>query len=298
MKHPVRRLGALPACLAGLGLFALACRQSAGFAARWRDGVSLPAMSALHRLTARVPFPVLEPLAVVLAAAALAAVLFTPPRRWLRGLLWGAAILAGSLALLWTPACRVPVDLPPPVTDAGRLAALCDALADALNASGLRFPAASEILAAAPQAAGMPDCAVKAARYPEWLRARKLAGLFAPPTGEVIVDATSPAPLIPFTAVHELMHLSGIADEGAANIAAWQSCLSAGGAFADSARLWALRYAMGRLAEADAASHRSVDRRMNGRLRTVYAACGGDIPPTAANDYAALADYLADPRRD
>ena len=106
-----------------------------------------------------------------------------------------------------------------------------------------------------------------------------VCGLFTPPTGEAIVDPTAPAPLIPFTAVHELMHLGGIADEGAANIAAWERCTAFGGPFADSARLWALRYALGRLNRADEAAWRRVRGNMKDPLTRVFQACGGEVMP-------------------
>ena len=51
------------------GLSLALCAWSPAFARRWRDGISLPAMRALHRLTARLPFPALEPLAIAAAAA-------------------------------------------------------------------------------------------------------------------------------------------------------------------------------------------------------------------------------------
>ena len=193
----------------------------------------------------------------------------------------------------------------PPVPTPGQLEWLCGALIDALNASPLAFPEPAESLRLAPAAAGLPEAVVKAARYPEWMRAASVSGLFVPLTGEALADATAPAPLIPFTAVHELMHLSGIADEGAANIAAWDRCLAAGGAFADSARLWALRYAMGLLYRVDEEAWQRARDKMKDPLARVYMDCGGEAlagAPRASRfprlslqrgDYAALARWLA-----
>ena len=348
--------------LAGSALVALAFRLDAGLAARWRDAVSLPAMRALNRLTARVPFPVLEPLAALIAGAALwtlAAALVrasarrspAPLGRWLRWAMRALALPAAAMTALWLPVCAAPIAKPASAACAGRAAgpgtvagaarlcdpeetvearqyvasesaagaatvsetvgrnglpprgpvavsgaseaeALCGELIDALNANPPRLPPPGEVLSLAPEAAGMEGCAVKAARYPEWLRALGLAGVFAPPTGEIVVDAGLPAPLLPFTAVHELMHLAGICDEGAANIAAWRCCAEAGGAFADSARLWALRYAMGLLRDADREARRRVGARMGDGLRALYDACGGDIPASAGGSYATLARWL------
>ena len=117
------------------------------------------------------------------------------------------------------------------------------------------------------------------------------------------MDAGASAALIPFTAVHELMHLGGIADEGAANIAAWERCLAAGGPFADSARLWALRYALGQLNRADEGAWRRVRGNMKDPLMRVFQDCGGEalsrsrfvlIPglARASGDYGDLTGWL------
>ena len=153
------------------------------------------------------------------------------------------------------------------LSESARLAALCSTLIDALNASPLDFPPAEAILARAPAVAGRPGARVKSARWPLWMERAGVSGLFAPWTGEVILRTDLPAPLLPFTAVHELMHLSGIADEGAANIAAWARCARAGGAFADSARLWTLGYALALLCRADPAAARAVASEIKDPLR-------------------------------
>ena len=277
--------------------------------------VTRPLLRALHRLTAPIPFPVAEPAAfalALLAAIALASAIlravrrrsFMPVRRWLRGMGWTVCLLATLLALTWLPALCQPTEAPP-TPPADRLEWLCGELIGALNASPLGFPPPDESLRRAPEAAGLPGCAVKAARYPEWMRAASVSGLFVPLTGEALADASAPAALIPFTAVHELMHLEGVADEGAANIAAWQRCLEAGGPFADSARLWALRYAMGLLLDADGDAWQRARDKMKDPLAQVYQKSGGEVLPRAASyglprlaptrgDYAALAGWLAE----
>ncbi len=310
-----KRRGAM-AAVGLLAAYALACRVSARFARMALESLSLPTMRALHRLTSRVPFPVVEPLALTLAtvcglsllgggARAVASRSPEPLRRPLTRLVRAALLLAGALALLWSPARAISYDDVPPIPTARQLEWLCGDLIDALNASDLAALAPEAALAGAPEVAGMPGRVVKAARYPEWMRAAGISGLYVPLTGEALADAGAPAPLIPFTAVHELMHLCGVADEGAANIAAWEKCLSAGDAFADSARLWALRYAMGLLRRADAAAWRRAGAKMEGALARAFQICGGEATPVAVSspglrllslscgDYAALVGYLA-----
>ena len=120
--------------------------------------------------------------------------------------------------------------------------------------------------------------------------AARVSGLFVPLTGEALVDAGTPASLLPFTAVHELTHLAGIADEGAANIEAWRRCMAAGGAFADSARLWTLRYAMGMLARADAPAHLRMSAKMKDPLSQVFDQVNGEAE--TRNGYGAVVAAL------
>ena len=67
----------------GLAAAMAALRWVPGLAALWRDGVSLPALRTLNRWTGALPFPLAEPLALVLLGTALAA-LRRRPRRPLR----------------------------------------------------------------------------------------------------------------------------------------------------------------------------------------------------------------------
>ena len=269
----------------GLLLFALLCHVSPGLAALLLDRLTRPALLALNRWTARVPFPLVEPIAFAAVAVALAALIWALYRRkaaalvsWLKGLAAAAVVVLWVLALAWLPAMLQPVETPP-APGAAQLEWLCGQLIDGLNSSALDFPEPAEALRLAPETAGLSGCTVKAARYPEWMRGAGISGLFTPPTGEAIVDAGVSPALIPFTAVHELMHLGGIADEGAANIAAWERCLAEGGPFADSARLWALRYALGQLNRADEAAWRRVRGNMKDPLTRVFQACGGEVMP-------------------
>lgn len=277
------------------GLYALLCGCRPGFARAALDGFARPAMSGLHRLTAAAPFPVVEPLFIATAAATLMALVGGRAARRRAGRMIIA--LVSILVLLWAPAMAQPVEAPP-TPSARQLERLCDRLIVALNQSNLDI--GDDALRRAGAVAGMPGCVVKAARYPEWMRATRCAGLFMPLTGEALVDAGAPAALVPFTAVHELMHLNGVADEGAANALAWEMCVRTGGDFAASARLWALRYAMGLLRAADAAAFHRAEMKMEAALSRAFLASGGGIAPAspatfslARGDYAAFVRALA-----
>ena len=134
MAHGKRR-GA-PAAVGLLAGYVLGCRVSPRFARAALDGLSLPVMRALHRLTSRVPFPVVEPLALALAAVHLSMLLNgviraaalrspEPMRRPLARLARTALALAGALVLLWTPARAIPCEQVPPVPTTDQLEWLC-----------------------------------------------------------------------------------------------------------------------------------------------------------------------------
>lgn len=295
--HPRR---AFPLFVAVPGLFLLVCRLYPSVARVALEGFSAPVMARLHRLTAPIPFPVTEPLALVLAVlltSSLSAALRKQhrPRFAVRLLL----VVITALAMLWGPTLCLPEE-PVPTPGGEQLAWLCGGLIDRLNASPLAFPDPAEVLRRAPAVAGRPALCVKAVRWPEWMDVCRTWGMFIPLTGEALADPLEPAPLLPFTAVHELMHLSGIADEGAANVAAWDRCMAAGGPFADSARLWALRYAMGQLHDSDRAAWSAAQNKMKAALLRTFLDCGAEAKsPTprllsvTCGDYAALTGYLA-----
>lgn len=284
------------------GVYALLCRFWPGFARAALDGFALPVMNWLHRLTAAVPFPVVEPLAIGLMAVLLISMMkaaITRRVRALGGVAWTAIMIAVLLIILWGPAMAQPVEAAP-IPTVRQLERLCVQLIDRLNDVDWDGIDAVACLRRAGEVAGMSNRVVKAARYPEWMRACRCAGLFVPLTGEALVDADAPTALVPFTAVHELTHLSGVADEGAANLLAWERCVAAGGDFAASARLWALRYAMGLLEEAEYVLCRRVETKMDAALSRVYREAGGGIAPASPapfsltrGDYAALAKHLA-----
>ena len=187
--------------------------------------------------------------------------------------------------------------------EAKRLIELCDELIEGLKGAEARGLTAEQALARAGGVAGLVGARVKAAGHVGWMRALRVAGLFSPWTGEAVVDPGASPWLIPFTAVHELMHLQGIADEGAANVAAWRRCAAAGGAFADSARLWALRYALQALNRLDPAACLRAMERVGASLRPLCRPAA-DPPPLlrractllgiggAASSYGALVAWL------
>ena len=287
----------------GAAAFLAACRLNPALSTAWVAWISRPALAALSRLSARVPFPAAEALAAMLVGFAL----FSLPcrrsfKRWCSSVTAVALALSGVLAILWFPACCAGGFTPPPRAGVPELEALCDSLLQALDGNIPRVDVA-EAVALAADVAGQPHACVKCARWPEWMRAARLSGLFVPWTGEAVVDPGVPPILIPFTAVHELMHLSGVADEGAANVAAWTRCVDFGGSFTDSARLWALRYALIRLRSVDPRAARRVEAAMPPEARAL---CPDDLEPARPSivarllgieaqttDYDALVDWLA-----
>ena len=157
-----------------------------------------------------------------------------------------------------------------------------------------------------------PAAAPKYARYPEWMRALSLAGLYVPWTFEALLNPDEPPAGQPFTAVHELMHLGGVADEGQANICAYEACRRAGGAFAYSADLWALKYALEALRALDATAGNAFVAALSISVRADFFAIGGVAQAASArggvaqaflqisgigaktDNYGALAAWLCD----
>lgn len=268
-------------------LFPLACLLWPALAEAWLGAVFAPICGALSALAGNCPFPLAEPLALLLAA--LLIVLLFRARRAACLLL---SLLFAGYALLWAPAYFLPMGHAVPAeVSAAQLTALCEALTQRLNARGA-FELPDDLGAQALRAAALVEtpapisAAPKPARYPEWMRALSLAGLYAPWTGEALYDSTAPAAGQPFTAVHELMHMGGVADEGQANICAYIACRRYGGAFARSADLWALKYAMDALRLTDAAAWEACLARLSAAVRADFFALGGASPPAAANEAA------------
>ena len=121
------------------------------------------------------------------------------------------------------------------------------------------------------------------------MRRLSLAGIYIPVTGEAIVDTSRPAAGLIFTAAHELAHMQGIACETYANIAAYESCISTGGAAEYSAKIWALAYALSRLEDREISIN--IAPEIKNDLR--------NLPASGENcaQYALLADYLANSQK-
>ena len=227
--------GLLPA-----GAFALLCLLWPAFAGKAAKWISIPAAGLLAGISGKFPVPVFG----ILALLALAGLIFGKGRRG--GI---AFCIAAAYVLLWLPPTNAPTATYPRAGQA-RTEALCRALAEELAQTGRQAVSLSEGLIQA-QAAMNAPARPKAARFPAWLRRLKAAGMYVPFTGEALVDPSRSAAGLPFTAAHELAHMLGAGNEGAANVAAYAACVDYGAAAGYSARLWALKYAMGRLTDAD-----------------------------------------------
>lgn len=295
-------------------LFMALCRVSPSFSALWLRGFIRPVSKLASSISARVPFPLLEVFLLIFIFCASAALLknlircvhlrcMRPLRRTAAGLIRTAAALLTVFVLLWYPACFA-APLPARSVSAEQAEALCRSLIRQLNNADLRFSPVETALGKAVAAASaetgirIPEGAVKIARYPEWMDFFGLSGLYSPWTAEAIVHPLLAPGMRIFTAVHELMHLTGVADEGLANIRAWEACMRAGGEAAVSANLSALRYAMQALKAADSARWQACVAEMTPLLRNAFSDAGGfsagDVPPSPSlNALLSLTGLLA-----
>ena len=300
----IRRLLTAASALIAAALTVAVCLYPA-FAARWADSVSRPALRALTRLTEHLPFALLEWGLLALALMMFGAACFCWGRRGLRSALARLAqravgvVVAAAIAFsaLWLPLYHGSVQPTCAATDA-QLSAVCENLIADLNGAALDFSRTPA------------DLPAKVIAFPFWMRAFNITGLFSFPTGEALVSPELPDCALPFVAVHERMHARGFAGEGAANIAAWEDCMERGGLYANSARIWALKYTMDALRDRDSAAYAECRQLMNETTAENYRAIGGGtriraINPgvqsafaalgvgEAASDYEILAFYLA-----
>lgn len=227
---------------------------SDGLSSWFSQRVSLPLAGVIAKAASLVHFPVGEVLIVVGAPLVVlllmwAAVRRKPPR--------GAA-LALSVAfflyvILWVPLCHVPAKAVEPFESWRliKLARLMGQQADALRADALKVEEtpedalhqARELIAdlnLSNQSLSTP----KFSHFPQILRTLKIAGLYAPWTGEAIVSPNEPDFTLPFLAAHELAHAAGIAREDEANYAAYKACIAGDARFQYAASIYALRYSM------------------------------------------------------
>ena len=287
-----------PVCAGVLLGLPIACPT---LAQHWAERISLPLVRLLRHLGESLSFSLLE--YGLLACAGSLAVLTIldcvrrrrPLKRLLRrltALLTAAAIAFGAL---WLPLYTR--DARQYSASAEQMNALCANLIAQIN----------EI---EPVFSNLPELPAKPAHFPGWMRLMNLSGFYSFITGEAFVAPELPRASLPFVAVHEAMHGEGIAGEGEANIAAWMRCMELGGVYANSARLWALKYAMAALYTIDPAQYAARRREMLPICFELYKQIGGGPSAgshasgaqaafsamgagTAAGDYEILAVYLA-----
>lgn len=299
-----RLIPALPIALLTAPLIGAICLYPP-FARAWASIAALPALRLLNAATMRLPFCLLEWGLITYCGLNLAAAarlcIRRRPRRALR--LLGRRLARLSLlivfafAALWLPLYRA-VETPEPAASGAQLVASCEALIDALNEARPDFSVLPE------------DLPAKRISFPFWMRALGITGLFSFPTSEALISPELPNSAAPFVAVHEAMHAQGIAGEGLANIAAWEECMSRGGLYADSARLWALKYSMEAVCGVDPRACAQLQQRMHAHTFAAWREVGGGHrrgvdrrgaqaalsalgAGAAAGDYEILAVYLA-----
>lgn len=227
----------------------------------WAEHISLPLLKGISAVGSSFDFVLLEYLPAMIVLVLAAALLRRRFLRYLTSILCFVCILCLAV---WYPLYFIP-RIEYSANDA-QLSALCGGIIDELNAAPLLFEEAY-------------DSPAKPVRFPAWMDALKLNGICSFITGEALVSPKLPSAALPFVAMHERMHLEGHAAEGSANIAAWESCMLRGGDFADSARLWALRYAMGMLRRSEPALYEQNLMRMNHNTLQRYRETGGAYSP-------------------
>lgn len=193
-------------------------------------------LAAVGRAAAKLPFPITG-----LTAALLAGLMLARPKKLWKPLL----ALALSLAVLWLPLyANRPYAVSRTATDE-TLSAFIESLARTLEPA--EALSREEILQTAQTLSG-GGVRLKYTRFPEIMRALRMAGFYSPLTGEALLSEAEPEWFLPFVACHELAHANGLANEGQANLRAYALCMAAdSAAFRNSARLYAMRIAFSML---------------------------------------------------
>ena len=203
-------------------------------------------LAAIGRASAKLPFPITG-----LTAALLAGLMLARPKKLWKPLL----ALALSLAVLWLPLyANKPYAVSRTAADE-TISTFIESLAHALEpAEALSH---EEILQTAQTLSG-GGVQLKYMRFPELMRALRMAGFYSPLTGEALLSEAEPEWFLPFVACHELAHANGLANEGQANLRAYALCMAADSpAFRNSARLYAMRIAFSMLDPTAAQATRS-----------------------------------------
>jgi hypothetical protein len=226
-----------------------------GQLSEWFSGsVSLPLAGLIAKAASLVRWPVGEVL--IVAGAPLIALLLLwsairrkPPRG--AALMLSVAFLAYTV--LWVPLCHVPAKAVEPYESWRliKLARLMGQQADALRADAMRVEATPDAvllqardLISDLKLSDQSLSAPKFSHFPQILRTLKIAGLYAPWTGEAIVSPNEPDFTLPFLSAHELAHAAGVAREDEANYAAFKACMAGDARFQYAASIYALRYSM------------------------------------------------------
>ena len=211
-------------------------------------------LAAIGRAAAKLPFPVTG-----LTAALLAGLMLARPKKLWKPLL----ALALSLAVLWLPLyANKPYAVSRTATDE-TISALIESLSHALEPA--EALSREEILQTAQTLSG-GGVRLKYTRFPELMRALRMAGFYSPLTGEALLSEAEPEWFLPFVACHELAHANGLANEGQANLRAYALCMTAdSAAFRNSARLYAMRIAFSML---DPSAAQSTLNRLPEAVRT------------------------------
>ena len=272
MTRPLRTaLLALPPAL----LCALV-RLLPGFAARWSAWIARPMLRRIASIGVKLPFSLLEWGALALILVLCIGFILRLCRRGMMHAIVHLLRRTGILLMvlihltvaLWYPLYFAEAPLRITVTPA-QLAASCRALIDELAAAPLDFTVLPE------------DLPAKQAAFPIWMDALNLAGFASFLSGEAMISPELHGAAVPFVALHEHMHTLGHADEGAANLAAWDECLRRGGVYADSARLWALKDSLALLRRMDC---------------DAWSACRAELPPQLARLIIQLGGETAPPK--
>lgn len=265
-------------------LLCTAVRLLPDFAARWSAWVAQPMLQRIALLGARLAFSLMEwGLLVLILAICIGFIL----RLYRRGVMHAIVhllrrictllmALVWLLATLWYPLYFAEEATRITATPA-QLAASCRVLIDDLSISSLDFSVPPE------------DLPAKQAAFPFWMDALNLAGFASFLTGEALISPELEVAAVPFVAVHEFMHTLGHADEGAANLAAWEECLRRGGVYADSARLWALKDSLALLRRADYAAWSSIRGGLPTEIDVLLVQLGGETAPPGDGALAVLA---------
>lgn len=265
----------------------------------WKTWISLPVLQRINAIGGRIPFSVLEWGAVLLCAWIAAGFLRRTAEgnlrravlRVIRRVLCVFIMLLTAFSALWMPLYERTEEYS---ASAEQLRSCAEMLMKEIE---LEPPDFSEV---------PDDLPAKYAAFPFWMRKVNISGFYSFFTGETLLSPELDSAAIPFVAVHESIHSRGIADEGMCNILAYEECLVRGGAYRDSAKLWALHYLLGELRRTDYGAYADCVRGMDSDTINLLHRIGGIYEKTpqgtvqqafarltGGGDYEILAHYLA-----